>query len=100
LNKTRLHLQPGAAERRRSTPDDYTSHAQGYRFFTQPAVRTGLLWKIPPNGAYNSPFCIRVQQSVFLKQEGQQGAIPYTLPPTNLLFSLLPTPQLNVKRII
>ena len=28
-----------------------TSHAQRYRFFTWPAVRTGLLWKIPPGGA-------------------------------------------------
>ena len=32
-------------------PDGYTSHAQRYRFFTQPAVRTGLLWKILLNGA-------------------------------------------------
>jgi len=26
-------LQPGAAERRRLTPDGYSSHAQQYRFF-------------------------------------------------------------------
>ena len=49
LNKTRFHLQPGAAERRNLTPDGYASHAQQYRFFTRPAVRTGLLWKIPLN---------------------------------------------------
>ena len=45
------------------TPDWYANHAQRYRFFTRPAVRTGLEWKIPFNGpgfkAYNSPFCIR-----------------------------------------
>ena len=29
----------------------YTSHAHRYRFLTQPAVRTGLLWKIPLKGA-------------------------------------------------
>jgi len=27
-NKTRLHLQPGAAERRSLTPDGHTSHAK------------------------------------------------------------------------
>ena len=32
------------------TPDGYTSHTQLYWFFTLPAVRTGLLWKIPLNG--------------------------------------------------
>jgi len=32
--------------------------------------------------------------------KGKQGAIPYTLPPTNLLISLLPAPQLGVKRTI
>ena len=32
------------------TPDGYTSHTQLYWFFTRPAVRTGLLWKIPLNG--------------------------------------------------
>ena len=38
-------------EHRSIAPDRYTSHAQWYQFFTQMAVRTGLLWKIPPNGA-------------------------------------------------
>ena len=33
------------------TPYRYTSNAQWYRLFTRPAVRTGLLWKIPPDGA-------------------------------------------------
>ena len=32
--------------------------------------------------------------------EGTQGEIPYTLLPTNLLISLLPAPQLDVKRTI
>ena len=31
---------------------------------------------------------------------GTLGAIPYTLPPTNHFISLLPAPQLDVKRII
>ena len=30
----------------------------------------------------------------------KQGAIPDTIPPTNLLLSLLPAPQLDVKRTI
>ena len=33
-------------------------------------------------------------------KEGQQGANPYTLPPINLLISLLPAPQLDGKRTI
>ena len=33
-----------------------------------------------------------------IKHEGEQGAIPYILPPTNLLISLLPAPQLEVKK--
>ena len=49
--KTRLHLQPGVTERRSLIPDGHTSHAQQYQFFTRPAVRTGLLWKIPLNMA-------------------------------------------------
>jgi len=32
--------------------------------------------------------------------EGTQGAIPYTLPPTNLFISLLPAPQQDNKRTI
>ena len=31
-------------------------------------------------------------------KEGQQGANPYTLPPTNLRISILPAPQLDVKK--
>ena len=45
-------------------------HAQQYRFFTQLAVRTGLLWKIPPDRALrpaNSPFCIRGAVMSFCK---------------------------------
>ena len=37
-----------------------------------------------------------VKKTITLKQ----GAIPYTLPPTSLLISLLPAPQLDVKRTI
>ena len=59
--------------------------------------------------AQNSPFCIRGAVMGFhyfpltqkkYNKEGPQGAIPYTLPPTNLLISLLPAPQLAVKRTI
>jgi len=35
-----------------------------------------------------------------LQQEGKQEAIPQTLPPPNLIFSLLPAPQLDVTRTI
>ena len=57
---------------------------------------------------YNSSFWIRVAVVVFLNpktlkeynKKRRQEAIPYTLSPTNLLISLLPAPQLNVKRTI
>ena len=59
---------------------------------------------IPLNGAYNSPFYIRGAVMGFLNGksiiQGTQGTIPYTLLPTDLLISILPAPQLNVKRII
>ena len=47
----------------------------------------------------NSPFCIRGAVTGFGKSErlANEG---YGLPPTNLLISLLPAPQLDVKRII
>ena len=51
-------------------------HAQQYRFFTQLAVRTGLLKKQ-------------------YKKEGLRNFIPHTLPPKKLLTSLLPAPQLG-----
>ena len=35
-----------------------------------------------------------------VKYEGTLGEIPYTLLPKNLLISLLPVPQLDVKRTI
>jgi len=41
---------------------DIQAIAQGYRFYTRPDVRTGLLWKIPLKRAFrdhNSPFSIR-----------------------------------------
>ena len=47
--------------KRSLTPLGNISHAQQYRFFTRPDVRTGLPWKIPLNIAFrdhNSPFCI------------------------------------------
>ena len=47
----------------------------------------------------NSPFCIRGAVMGFGKSErlAHEG---YGLPPTNLSISLLPSPQLDVKRII
>ena len=48
--------------KRSLTPRGNTSHAQLYRFFTWPDVRTGLPWKIPLKRAFrdhNSLFCIR-----------------------------------------
>ena len=87
-----------------------TSHAQQYGFFTRPDVRTGLLWMIPLKRAFmdhNSPFCKRgaVVSLIPLNwetvlNEGTQGAIPYNLLLTNLLISLLPAPQLDVRRTI
>ena len=38
---------PNLCSPRITTPDEYTNHVQWYLFFTQPAVRTRLLWKIP-----------------------------------------------------
>jgi len=54
-----LHLQHGAAEKRSLNSDGYTSHAQRYRFFTRPALRTGQPWKISLNGALRlkTPHC-------------------------------------------
>ena len=49
--KIRLHLQPGVTERWSLILDGHTSHAQGYQFFTRPAEGTGLLLKIPFDGA-------------------------------------------------
>ena len=38
--------------KRSLTPRGNTSHAQRYRFFTRPVVRTGLPWKIPLKRAF------------------------------------------------
>ena len=42
------------------TPRENTSHAQRYRFYTRPDVRTGLPWKIPLNRAFRN-FAYEVQ---------------------------------------
>ena len=91
-NKTRFYLQPGAAERRSLIPDGHTRHAQRYRFFTRPAVRAvedSSQWGFK---AYNSLFWISYGFSLKFPLVGKtitrRIAIPFTLPPTNLLISL------------
>ena len=75
--------------------------AQRNRVFTGPARRIRLLWKIPLNGAlgltlpilHKGGICGFLNAPLLIKciKEGTQGAIPYTLPPKNLI-SLLPAP--------
>ena len=82
-----LLFQPDSDERRsKITLDKYTSHAQRYRFYTGPAVRAGLLWKIPLDGA------LRLTTPHFV--EGVRGAVI----PKKILFVFLKISQNMIER--
>jgi len=88
--------------KRSLTPCRNTSHAQRYRFFTRPDVRTGLPWKIPLKRAFrdhNSPFCIRgavminsliplTEKKYEMKEHREKSPIPFFLQ-TSLSLSYL-----------
>ena len=108
--KQELHLRSGSAQHGMYTPFGYTCYAQRHCFFfTRTTVWTGLLWKIPPDGAFQlhilhkqlwvSLNSVSVGKD-FNKKENRPGAIPHTLPPPNLLIFLLPAPQLDFTRTI
>ena len=84
------------------TPRENTSHAQRYRFYTRPDVRTGLPWKIPLNRAFRdhiSHFAYGVQlwvnslipltgRQYKMKEHREKSPIPFFLQ-TSLSLSYL-----------
>jgi len=73
------------------------------------AVRTGLLWKIPPDLALklSTPHFVQTVQlwdslnplkleKLYKGKQGSSTEIPHTLPPPNFLISFLPASQLDV----
>ena len=64
----------------------------------------GRLNELENNGLLNQRtiFQKNLEQTIkifFFKHKGKHGAIPKTIPPTNLLVSILRAPQLDVKKM-
>ena len=88
--------------KRSLTPCGNTSHAKRFRFFTRPDVRTGLTGITTPHFAYEVKLWVNsliplTGKQYKMKEHTEKSPIPFFLQ-TSL--SLLPAPQLDVKRTI